>query len=165
MSSYYVPHGLSHHLHNFMFLTHRQDLSLFHWEMYSFSRRAGTRAGKACWSWSWYKHWVSPSRLSILILMDLLLQTIYNAPKIRNHSKQGKKVTYFILRVLVLKELRRFTCFMKIKSLEGRTFKAINLSLDWGIIQRFIDSQSLLSPCGAGEVSNIFISVLSPVRV
>ena len=51
---------------------------------------------------------------------------------------------------------------MKIKSLEGRTFKAINLSLDWGIIQRFIDSQSS-APCGAGEVSNIFI--LSPVRV
>ena len=34
-----MPHGLSHHLHNFMFVTHRQDLSLCHWEMYSFSRR------------------------------------------------------------------------------------------------------------------------------
>ena len=84
MSSYYVPHGLSHHLHNFMCVTHRQDLSLFHWEMYSFSRRARARAGKA-WSWSWYKHWVSPSLLSILILMDSFLQTIYNAtpPMIR----------------------------------------------------------------------------------
>ena len=51
---------------------------------------------------------------------------------------------------------------MKIKRPEGRTFKAINLSLDWGIIQRFIDSQSS-AQCGAGEVSNIFISVLSPV--
>ena len=84
MSSYYVPHGLSHHLRNFMFVTHRQDLSLFHWEMYSFSRRAGARAGKA-WSWSWYKHWVSPSRLSKLIKMDSFLQTIHNTstPMIR----------------------------------------------------------------------------------
>ena len=48
---------------------------------------------------------------------------------------------------------------------EERTFQAINLGLDWGIIQRFIDSLLLpvLSPIrGEREVSNIFISILSP---
>ena len=56
----------------------------------------------------------------------------------------------------LLKELKMF---------EERTFQAINLGLDWGIIQRFIDSLLLpvLSPIrGEREVSNIFISILSP---
>ena len=75
MSSYYVPHGLSHHLHNFMFVTHRGDLSFLHWEMYSFSRRGQgpVLLGPGVGLESRHKHWVSPSQLSILILMDSLL--------------------------------------------------------------------------------------------
>ena len=47
---------------------------------------------------------------------------------------------------------------------EKRTFRAINLGLDWGIVQGFIDSPPQV-PCEAGEVSDIFISILSPVSL
>ena len=45
---------------------------------------------------------------------------------------------------------------------EKRTFRAINLGLDWRIVQGFIDSPPQV-PCEAREVSDIFISDLSPV--